>query len=62
LPILAEHEIACLDCGLIWAEKLIYAVVVDVWTAHVKSLRCPDCGAGYRRIAFWVPEEKREQE
>jgi hypothetical protein len=47
-------------------EPLIYNVPIDVWVAHVRSLRCPGCGAGPDHLAMrgWgvpVPELKADR-
>ena len=33
-------------CGLKWSGHLAQNLVVEVWVAQVRSLRCPACGKG----------------
>ena len=49
---LQDQPLVCKACNHEWLEPLINNVPIDVWVAHVKSLRCPECGAGSDRLAF----------
>jgi hypothetical protein len=63
---LEETPLVCNACKHEWMEPLIYNVPIDVWVAHVRSLRCPGCGAGPDHLAMrgWgvpVPELKADR-
>jgi len=46
-----DHQlIRCCDCGHEWMADMLQNVAIKVWIAHIKSLRCPKCGAGWRSI------------
>ena len=44
--------IVCKKCNHQWRENILQNVLVKVWTAHVRSLRCLNCGADYHELAF----------
>lgn len=48
-PIVDEARLAC-KCGHEWTGYLLSWVSPDTWIAHVKALRCPGCGAGYKAL------------
>jgi Bacterial RNA polymerase, alpha chain C terminal domain len=50
--VLAEQDMVCQHCGHQWPERLIYNVRVSVWSAHVQTLTCPKCCAGWEHLAF----------
>ena len=40
--------LACKKCKAEWDDWQPGFVRVEVWLAHVRSLRCPKCGRGLR--------------
>ena len=42
----------CLDCAREWLADTVLDAPIEVWSASVRALSCPACGAGPRRIAF----------
>lgn len=57
MAVLIVQSLRCMQCEHEWREKIIGNVPVNVWTAHVKSLRCPNCGAVWNRLAFREAQE-----
>lgn len=49
---LVDQTLRCSKCEHTWREKIIYGVPIAVWSAHVKSLRCPKCGADWHLLCF----------
>ena len=49
---LSPTPLGCRSCGHEWMEPILSMVTVRVWVLHVRSLRCPACGAGWHRLAF----------
>ena len=52
--VLRPERLVCMMCKHEWIESLIYRVPILVWVAHVRSLRCPSCGVGSKKLAFRV--------
>jgi hypothetical protein len=46
----------CSDCNSIWSENLLINVTIDVWAAHVRSLRCPGCAG--KKLNLVCDEDK----
>ena len=40
----------CAKCAHEWDEELLFAVQISVFVAQIKTIRCPNCGAGIRSI------------
>lgn len=57
-PILQPTPLVCGSCQHEWRAKLLGWVTVKVWIEYVKSLRCPECGAGYKKIAIRLKKEQ----
>ena len=55
-PTLDPVDFSCLACGHRWTGKLLNNVPVKAWVAYVRSLRCPDCCAGSKKIAIQTKE------
>jgi hypothetical protein len=54
-----QTPVTCLKCQHWWRAELPVECAIQVWAAAVKTLRCPKCGAGPRKIGFGrsnVPE------
>jgi len=47
-----DHQPVRCDCGHEWMADMLQNVAIKVWIAHIKSLRCPQCGDGWRAISF----------
>lgn len=43
--------ISC-KCGHVFAEHLLTNVDVRVWLAQIKTMHCPKCGGGYRKLSL----------
>jgi hypothetical protein len=51
----------CRFCGHLWRENVLYNVAVKVWTLHVRTIRCPECSAGYKLLSFLTEEAYAER-
>ena len=60
MAVLTAQPLRCMECEHRWSEKIIANVPVRAWTAHVKSLHCPSCGAVWNRLAFQRQEEPED--
>lgn len=49
----------CRACQHEWRAEVLQAVVIDAWIAHVKSICCPACGAGWRTLSMKQESEER---
>ena len=47
-----RQKFKCKRCGEFWTGEMIQNVPISVWVAHVRSIRCPNCGAATRYICF----------
>jgi hypothetical protein len=46
-PTFVPIWLAC-RCGHAWDDWQPSHVPIDTWIAHIKTLHCPACGAGYK--------------
>jgi len=46
------QRFVCLKCEHQWIENILIYVHIDVWCTHLRSIRCPNCRARFKRIAF----------
>ena len=44
--------VRCNICRHEWPQQVIQWAPVNVIVAHWKTLRCPECGAGWKKLAF----------
>ena len=44
----------CQDCGHAWDDWQSCRVPFETWIAHVKSYRCPECGADSKHISLRI--------
>ena len=44
-PTFGPIWLACRQCGHTWDDWQPQSVPLKTWTAHVKTYRCPHCGA-----------------
>ena len=44
-PVWAPIWLACRQCGHTWDDWQPRNVPLETWVAHVKTYRCPHCGA-----------------
>lgn len=51
VPVFKQHPFSC-KYGHEWIGHLPYQVEVSLWSAHVKALRCPNCGKGAKFISM----------
>lgn len=56
------RKFLCRLCGYKYEEELLCQIPLTVWLAHIKSLRCPQCDAGWRRLSFDIGAEQAEIE
>lgn len=42
----------CRQCNERFNLETLQDVIVDVWVRHIKTLRCPQCGATWRKLSF----------
>ena len=49
---LVPQLMLCQGCENEWREPILYDVSISVWSEFVKNLRCPNCGADWRRLSF----------
>lgn len=42
----------CLACDHKWMQETLQQVLIPVWIAHTKTLHCPHCGAGWKKLAW----------
>jgi hypothetical protein len=54
---IAATPLACLACRHEWTGETVQDAPAEVWTAAVRVLRCPACGARWHAIAFRTPRE-----
>ena len=47
-----QTAVHCLDCKHKWLADTVLDAPIEVWSASVRALSCPACGAGPKRIAF----------
>lgn len=50
----------CRKCGQKFEAEVLGNVAIDVWVAHTKNMRCPNCGAGYKKISFMLEQPPDE--
>jgi hypothetical protein len=48
----------CSKCDHLWTGETLAHVAIDVWLAHIKSIHCPNCAVGWRKIGFVTDEAK----
>lgn len=49
-PVWAPIWLWCKKCGKPWDDWQPQNVPIATWAAHVKTYRCPHCGAGGRNV------------
>lgn len=49
---LQDQKVYCKNCDKTSTVKMIINVSIPVFCAFVKGIRCPKCGAGYRKLAL----------
>lgn len=54
-----QQRFHCAHCNHIWWGEMLSNVTANVWIAHAKSLRCPECGT--KKVNL-VLNEKRLRE
>lgn len=47
-----QHLPMTCKCGHVFLAETLTHVAIDVWVAHMRSLHCPECGAGYKSLSF----------
>lgn len=47
-----HRQYICRACGKEFTGDLLQDVAPSVLTAHWKSMYCPNCGAGYRKLSL----------
>jgi hypothetical protein len=48
----------CLQCEYEWDQQILQMAPVSLVVAHWKTIHCPDCGAGWKDLAFVCRPEK----
>jgi len=51
----------CQECKHKWEQQMIQWAAVSVIVAHWKTVRCPQCGANWRKIAFVTWKEDDDE-
>lgn len=49
-PVLQKTKLHCAECGKDVELKLLLNVEISVWITFMKKLRCPLCGAGFKKL------------
>ena len=49
-PVFIPLRCACKACGHRWDDWQPSYVPVATWVAHIKTIRCPQCGKGGRSV------------
>lgn len=52
----------CRKCGHKWQQQFLQNVVISVWIAHVKTVRCPSCRVGWKSLSFVLGKEKESDD
>ena len=55
-----HNPMVCQECKHHWDQQMLQWAPVSVIIAHWKSLRCPQCGANWRKIAFVTRKEEND--
>lgn len=42
----------CRVCHAHFNLEVLQDVLIKVWAAQIKSLHCPKCGAGWKKLSF----------
>ena len=50
-------KLACQKCGKWNDMDMLIGVSISVWAAHVKTWKCPHCGAGWTKQSFTVGDK-----
>ena len=51
-PRVDRIRLTCRDCEGAWLQPVLSLVPASVWTAYAKTVRCPECGASWNRLAW----------
>lgn len=49
---IGHHPLLCRACHHEWEGEILQDVEISTWLAHTKALRCPKCGANWKRLSF----------
>ena len=52
-----HNPMACQDCDHRWDQQMLQWAPIPVVLAHWKTLRCPACGADWKRLSFVLRKE-----
>jgi len=47
-----DTPVHCTACKHEWLAQTVVDAPISVWTSSIQALRCPECGAGPKKIAF----------
>lgn len=53
-PVWVPIWLACKQCGHAWEDTQPNNCPVETWCAHVRTYRCPNCGAGTRKVVLRI--------
>ncbi len=52
----------CSACGHQWMGEMLCNAAISVFSAHLESLTCPECGAGEKSILLVTGERGKQIE
>lgn len=55
-PTLSDMRLHCRKCDHIWTGKYLTDVPINAAVAYMKTMCCPECGAGMKKLN-WVLDE-----
>lgn len=59
-PYWAEIGLVCMKCAHEWDDWQPHDCPANTWIAHVKTYRCPKCGANARKIGICLKPLKTD--
>ncbi len=57
---LQSRKFICKLCRTMWDGQVLCNVTIDVFCAHLNSLRCPNCGADSQAVCIDLKSEQEE--
>ena len=61
IPYFTPQRMRC-KRGHAWVDHLPQHVLIKVWVAHVKAMRCPECGMGPKGLFLVYEPDQAEPE
>lgn len=45
-------DFVCRVCDAFFEAETLQMVSIDVWMAHLKTIRCPQCGSAWKKLSL----------